>query len=174
MSTAFVLRLCDRRFFRFSFVVSLWIIGLIVGILTAHLTRNLNYLIFAEAVSLTPSVVGVILVFGVPFALCAVGIFTDFYPVCCAAVILESFSRGFCGFGVYLFCGTGAWLLRLLLMFSSLACSVMVLCVILRYCLYGKTRVLDDFGTITVLMLLCISVDHMLIAPFLMRLSMYI
>lgn len=175
MSTAFVLRLRDRKLlFRYCLLIFLWSFGLIAGIWLANTAADTTYPIIAEAVTTAPTLLGFFIICGVPIILCLVGIITDLFPINCIVIILESVCRGLCGFGIYLFCGSGAWLLRLLIMFSSTVCSVLVLWFSLRCCLYGKIKVRNDFWIIAIVMFLFIAVDQMLVSPFLIRLSIYI
>ena len=169
-----VLRSYERAWlYRVCILICLWLFGLITGVCFAAATSVNAVQFIVDVIKRMPSSIGLIVVSCAPIVVCAIGILTDFFPICCSAVAVDSLCRGFCGFLVYTFCGSGAWMLRAILMFSSTTGAVLLWWVLLRYCVYGKSNFRNDAFVSAIVLFLLIVVDRLLVSPFLIRLSMY-
>lgn len=174
MTENITLRLYDRVWlFRISLLAFLWVLGLVIGI---HLSINVcaaDYLLLDTAISMTPSLTGAFVAAFISIVLCLIGIYTDCFFINCIAILTEAVCRGFCGFLIYLFFGSGAWLLRFVFMFSSAVRSVLVWWMLFGYCSYGRPRLFKTTGIVVVVMIVFVVVDLFFISPLLIHLSMY-
>lgn len=174
MFPIFLLRSHERVWlFKVCLLILFWLLGLITGVFFAATASANSIQLLGDVIKSVPSLLGLIMAFCAPIVVCDIGIMTDCFPLCCSVVAVDSLCRGFCGFLVYIFCGSGAWMLRAILMFSSTTGAVLLWWVLLRYCVYGKSNFRNDACVSIIFSFLLIVVDRLLVSPFLIRLSMY-
>ena len=151
-----------------------WILGLCFGIWLAKSAPSIENFSLYGIVGLSPTLMGFIIICYIPVILNCIGLSTGFVLLSFIVVTLESVCRGFCGFFIYRLCGSGAWLLRLMLMFSSSVCLVIIWWNLFSYLAYGKTFRRRVSCTIAIIVLVCVMVDYYFVSPFLHRVLMYI
>lgn len=174
MFDKFALRLRDRTLlFQICLLSTLWLVGLIVGVWLAAGVYTVGYLSFVDYATTTPSILVLLIACYAPIILCVIGLLNDFFPINCIVIISESICRGFCGFLIYVLCGSGAWLLRLFFMFSSTFSAVLLWWILFRYFIFGKSCIRKNCCIAGIFIFLLIMVDRLLVSPFLIHLSMY-
>ncbi len=170
----FVLRRYDRsKLIQICTLFFLWSAGLVAGVCLTAVFPAADDLSLDAVIAVAPSWHGLLIVAGAPVVLCAVGTQSGVYPILCFAVLIESVCRGFCGFWVYRLCGSGAWLLRMLFQCSSVVGAVLMWWIIFRHYIYGKSTFHKDLRIAAIVLFLLITVDLLLVSPFLICLSMY-
>lgn len=108
------------------FLVLLWDIGLVLGVLLCSLAPcDISDILFG-AIYTKPSVFGLFLVCVLPVALTAISVRTSLFWFSYLTVFLSAVSRGFSGTAIYIAVGSASWLLRSLLLFSASCTSVLM------------------------------------------------
>ena len=111
---------------RSTYLVLLWVIGLVLGVLLCSLTPCDTAAILFGALYTKPSVFGLLLICVLPVVLAAISVCTSLFGFSYLVVFLSAVSRGFCGTAIYMAVGNAAWLLRPLLLFSTGCTSVLM------------------------------------------------
>lgn len=103
----------------------IWIVGLLIGILTAAGAGDSFFYMMRGVIPSAVSIPGLLLISILPFLLTAFA-FSLFRPLLMLVVLMKAFTFGFCAFGIMTVFADAGWLLRLLLMFSA-GCSLPLL-----------------------------------------------
>ena len=148
----------------------LWGMGFLVGMLLAHSYFNtfgsdLRFLIQKET---TP-----FLHFFISFLPVVVLLFSLRYRVlfiCFPLFFTEALCRSFTGVLLFLEFGSGAWLIRFLLLFSSGCVSVLLWWLLLRNITDSGARLTKDFWFVSVILSAVSVLDIFAITPFLSQL----
>jgi len=111
----------------------LWFAGLSFGICFAAFSPYDTSQILSVLASEGSSVFLVLLVAAFPVAVCAVSLWCSAFSLCYPLFFMEALCRGFCGILVFQAMGSGAWLIRALLLFSSGVASVIMWWLFLRH-----------------------------------------
>ena len=174
MTASFALRHPEhKRFLYFCLFVILWSFCLIAGMWMAGKSSAFFNQSLSNITSTQPSVVGFLFVSYIPIALCAVGIGLHSFSICGIVVAIVAFCRGFCCFGVYLLCGSGAWLLRSMLLLSATVSAGSMWWILLKHFLCRKPCLRKDLCVAAIVLFLFVLADRFLVSPYLIRLSMY-
>lgn len=107
-------------------LVLIWGIGLLLGALLCNLVPYDCTDVLYSAVYTKPSPLILLLVCVLPVILSATVAYSPLFPIAFIFVFLSAVSHGFCGMAVNAVFGSSAWIVRLLLLFSSGCTSVLM------------------------------------------------
>lgn len=161
------------HFSRVAVLCFVWLIGLVAGTLVVAFWRP-DAALLNSAVAKHTSWILPLLITGPSLLLCTVALWKSWFAVNCALVGVQSFCRGCCGYWFYLSYGSGAWLIRSGVLFSSAINSVLLWWLIFRYYFINAKTVKKDLLLALFLMILFTSVDRLLVSPLLIQISSYI
>ena len=141
-----------------------WILGILFGACGAVFAEN-TYLITDVVVSKRPNLSLLFIVNILPIALLTAIFAFRSYGFIFVMMFLYGLFRGFCGMCTIFTFGSGAWLVRCLLLFSGSAVSVLVWWLALSYVAY-RCHVLKLLFNLLFISLVTF-VDYFVISPFL-------
>lgn len=144
-----------------------WLAGLLLGFCATKSVDQVFYFRIFDCVSGTVSLIRLLLIHIIPFAVLFVAVLTAEYWLIPFVCILEAFAFSFCGCSIGYTFGQGAWLVRLLLMFfrsMTLPCLLFLSFSILncKKALFFKRFVLIFIYTISITI-----IDYIYIVPLL-------
>ena len=158
---------------KFCTLCFVWVVGLVLGILLAKNSHKIYSDALGAAITYNPSWIALYAVTTLPLLLYWIAMERSWFWIECPVLVLEGVSRGYNGFGVFLTCGNGAWLLRSCFLFSSMAGSVLLWWLIFKHYINSAIVTRKDIRVTAIILLLFTFVDRFLLSPFLTRLSMY-
>ena len=142
----------------------IWVIGLLLGTLLCNFA-SFNCIEFLyEAVSVKPSIPGLLLVCTLPVALSSIAICSRVFLIAYLLVFLNAISLGFCGTIINISFGSSAWIIRPMLLLSSGCASVLMWWLLLQNNLEKHNRKHIRLALI-ISCLVCI-LDFLFISPF--------
>ncbi len=161
------------RNMRVYLLVLLWCIGIYIG---SQLAVNLSFSMtdsLHAAMAQETSPLFLLLAVGLPVAACLISLRLQMYLFLYPVLFLVSICRGICGMLCVVCFGSGSWLIRPMLLFSSSAASVLMWWLLLRHS-RGVTRTFrrDTYITVVILAVI-VLLDSVLIAPYLSNLTNY-
>jgi hypothetical protein len=149
------------------FYIASWIVGLTLGVVFAATQITIYNPIIYRALLLDTSFIYSALVNS--FALITVVFFCynrQYLPTILFLFLL-GFSRGFSGIALYVLIGSGAWMMRILFLFSGICISVIAWWLILRSNHLNRSELLKTLCFSLIAALIVSIVDHTVISPFL-------
>ena len=114
------------------FLILLWGIGLVLGVMMCVLAPYDISDIFFGAINTKSSIFSLSLICILPVVFAALSVRMPFRVLSYLPVFLIAVSRGFCGTAIYIAVGHAAWLLRSLLLFSATCTSVLMWWILLQ------------------------------------------
>lgn len=148
----------------------LWILGLVCGVWFAFSAGESYFSLMRSAPTARTSIISLWGILFLPFMISAFAVLMDTPVLFFSVSFAKSFFLAFTSVGALLAFPTGGWLVRLLLMFSQICISPVLLLFMLQ-CLSGNKQSLP--GTCAAAggyAILVASIDHCYIAPFLSEL----
>lgn len=167
-------RLNRKNVIRITILLTLWLFGLIAGVLAASYISCDNRALLYSAICSQPAWIVIFIIRSLPFVLCVVAFYYSRFSVQCVLITLDSVGRAFCGYLIFLCYGSGAWLIRFGFLFSSAASSVLLWWFNLKYYLVAVTNIRKDILILAILLTTFTLVDHLLVSPFIKHLLMNI
>lgn len=152
-------------------LVSLWIVGLLSGMLLCAVGADRYSDIFLTAIVSRPAPLSLVLVSAIPVVLIIFSLITPLYAISYLTVFLFAFLHGFSGFLPAVCNIGGAWLLRPMFLFSASLTSVLMWWLLLSS--RNQARLRTDILLISILLCVVFLVDLFVVSPFLGDLSKY-
>jgi len=162
---------CKRNFVsltpvRFFTALILWIVGLGFGITLASLADSALSFSGFSFVTYPASPFCFLLVSFMPYFACVLALRLNRFFLIYPLFFVFAFSQAFSSMFLFYYIGNGAWVIRLLFLFSSGVSSVLMWWLTFRYCFTKKSSFSKDvFLTSNILLLACI-LDLMVVSPF--------
>lgn len=155
-----------------SILTVLWFLGFVLGAIISSYVPYSFFLGVLPGLLLKPTFFYLCVVNLVPVFLAFV--FLLFFPTLCyPLLLLVSFCRSFCGIVAYFLFGESAWLIRMMLLFSSGLISAFIWWLIFKY----QKGIMSGLCRIGCLLLLAVciitAIDCFVISPFLSDLIIY-
>lgn len=144
----------------------MWLSGLICGSLFAikH-DQSLESLMHA-AFSGSVSIVGMLIVVFWPYLFSAFAVFYSVPKLVFLFAFTETFSFGYCIWGVCTVYGEAGWLVRWLLFFTACCSSPMLYWFLQRCICAGKQHIFRDLLICCMVLVVIVSLDYCVISPF--------
>ena len=147
-----------------SSLITLWILGILLGVALSIFAANDASKAFLGIVSASPTPYGLLLAYILPVGLAA-AIFAELFVwVIYLVVPLMAVLHGFCGMTVYLIAGDAAWLLRPMFLLVGGCTSVLVWWLVFQAC-SGK-HLHRCFRPVLLLSCIVFLIDLFFISPF--------
>ena len=143
---------------------SLWVVGLLIGVLLCALAPYDTGSILYGTVYTKPSLWGLFLVCVLPVAFSAIAVCSPLFLIAYVLVFLSAVSLGFCGTAIFVAVGSAAWIVRPMLLFSAGCTSVLMWWLLLKG--NGRSRLKRPVCLALCLSCLVYIVDLFLISPF--------
>ncbi len=154
---------CQNR--RLFFLTVIWLLGILLGIAAAIFSEG-AYCAASLAVKVRPKLGFLYLFNGVPVAVLMALLVLQFDKLLFAVMLLFGLFRGFCGMFTVLAFGSGGWLVRGLLLFSSGAVAVLMWWLIFSP-VGRKSSILTTACVLTLYISAFTLFDFFVISPFL-------
>ncbi len=154
-------------------LITLWCAGLLFGILLSASNLSLFTGFVRVAPSERPAFLVLLLRNCLPVVLLYIILLRSAFFLTYPLVFFDALSRGFCAMCTIGFVGSGAWLLRIMLLFSAGCVSILIWYLLFR-CLQCKKRFsLPNVFVISAFLILTTIFDYFCVSPFLLSLSNY-
>ena len=141
-----------------------WILSILLGAIAVIFTSDLH-MVIVSAIGMMPSPALLCIVNTFPGLLLIVLFAAQKFSLVFATMFLYGLFHGFCGMGIVLAYGSGSWLIRCLLLFSSGAVSVLLWWLILS-CVHRRCLSRLAFGYVLLSSFVSFF-DYIVISPFL-------
>lgn len=148
------------------FLLLCWILGLLLGMISAAGAGDSFFLMMRGADNLTVSIPGLLLVTALPFLFTAFAVFFSQPWLLLLLAFMKAFSFGFCAFGIMAVYGTASWLVGFLLMFTDACTMPLLMWLWLRHCDLSGQRFSRDVVVCFAAALVLGIIDICLISPF--------
>ena len=162
---------CKRNFLssihiRFFFALIFWIAGLSFGLVLASLTNSTLSFSEFSFVAYPASPFCFLIISFLPYLACVLALRLNRFFLIYLLFFVFAFSQAFTSMFLFYYIGNGAWVIRLLFLFSSVVSSVLMWWLVLRFC-FAKVFSLskDVLLTANCLLLSCIF-ELSVISPF--------
>lgn len=157
----------------YPILITLWCTGLCFGMfLSAHNPLLADDLMRA-ALTKRPSFLALLLINVLPVVILYVILLRSAFPAAYPLVFLIALGRGFCAMCAICFLGSGAWLLRMLFLFSAGCVSVLIWYLLFSYIQQERRRLISVLPVLVTALILATIFDYFRISPYLLNLSMY-
>lgn len=155
---------------RICVLLALWGIGLILGILISKTFHAEYGSCLQQCITNSPSPFLCFVAAFAPAAVLAFVIIFRIFLICYPLFLVDAICRGFCGMLAFCEFGSGAWLIRLLFMFSSGCASVLMWWLLLRHISNRRANGFRDIWLASVILSAACVLDIFAISPFLSKL----
>ena len=152
-------------------LATLWILGLLIGILLSCLAPYDFAEVFRLAFVSKPAPLQLLFVCVLPVAVAAIALSSSLFVFSYIAVFFCAVSHGFCGIAIYAMFGSAAWLLRPILLFSAGCSSVLMWWLFLQN--ETKSRLHSNIRIVGILSCLIFFIDLFIVSPFIGDLAKY-
>lgn len=147
------------------FFTLFWAIGLLLGIVIATTSMTKYNIVIYTALTKRPSVVLHALICTLTLIAIALLRYNQCFFLIIPLLVLQGISRGFSGMTLYAFAGSGAWAVRLLLLFSGTWVSVITWWSLFRDCDRSKTDLIRALCLSAIFVFVILVVDYLVISP---------
>lgn len=161
------------RSLRIWLPASLWVTGLCIGVILAVSHADNSKALLDSILSETPSSILMLAKTALPIVCCGFAIGCSAFALVYPLVLLEATSFGFCAILLFEVFGSGAWLIRLLCLFSSSISCVLMWWLLFRHSKSKAQSFSKDIRLACALSFLITIVDFFIITPFLADLTKY-
>ena len=168
MHSGCVFKHFDRSYFlQNTLPICVWAMGILLGVrLGAHHPFTVDSAFCASLIA-QPSVINEILVLSAPVLLVVLCLKSGGYVFSFPILFGYGLSNGFCGALLSYVWGSGAWLIRLLLLFPAGGTSFIIWFLLFRYRLRNGTLFLSDICFVFTFLLSVIWINYAAISPVL-------
>ena len=149
----------------------LWCIAVIVGILTATQSETVAVPLLLSVVSSRASFVSLLMISEIPVLITYLAFNRSQTLLLCFLILLTGISKGFVGMLIYLVYGSGAWLLRFLLLFTSSCSELLIWWLLMKHHKQMKQCSCQNCTFVAILMCFVSAFDAFVILPFISGLS---
>ncbi len=155
-------------------ILVFWFLGIIVGMCLSSVYAYKANGVVRFMVSESASPICTLLVTVIPVVLIAFSLLYASFVLRIAVIVTEAVCYGFCSMLINLTFVNGAWLIRFLLLFSSICASALAWWLIFRHRSAERRDFIKDVVFCLILSVVVSVVDILFISPFLNDLCMYI
>ena len=146
--------------------VLLWCVAIVIGIFIAVHTAIVTTPLLNNTIANSISPIGLILSSGCILLLTGVALNRSSMLTVCSLILLTGVSKGFAGKLIYLVFGSGAWLLRFALFFTSSIVALFMWWLLFKHYKQTGKSLYRDYLSVAILMGFTFILDIFVISPF--------